>query len=924
MSATVDSHLPPNGPMSELPPRGHGKVAGPSEGSESSQADGEDGVIVNGKSIDNLPMGDVPSHKAEEPIRLPDMDYANGVRLPDIVIREPSLISSNGDFGGVPLQSTDSAGLSLLAPQARIAGLHPIVEVGSLESLADRIATTGGSDQKLTLSPVRDSGESLSSSSSGGTRKKADGGEGRVRRASMEGIGDRIVDGSHTWEPPSDWRIPSGELGLPNHRQRAWLPTGSASVIAGESGFANHHSIIATTNSSGGVTPDSGHSSDEEADHDADENGPNRCSTYIYHPAFDQKKHSFIQKLLHPKAVSAHEDIIVSRSSTPSPAPHIIHETKDKPLPPPTSSAPADRPVGEFPDASVIEILHYPGSLQRDHILPERETPSRPSSRAESLISKLLHLQIRQQQQQGHHGAADSDSGSEYRSVSPSASEEFITPPQTGSAGLRSPASPARDGGRGERVGGGERDASRDRDKPSLFRNKSVDRKFLNEHGAQMGSKHHRGASGGSAMEHGGDDHDFGHLFKDLVVTRHKRSATQSGLVRPDLGELGVGPAGGGGAGAGGTGAAHMHNEGEKLYAVKEFRKRRRDETQKEYVKKLVAEFCISSNVHHENIVETVDLIQDENDHWCEVMEYVAGGDLYSQLQSGAIKDIEEINCLFKQLLHGVAYLHEVGVAHRDLKPENLLLDGGNRILKITDFGVSDVFRTCVEKTPRKAKGICGSEPYIAPEGWAGGEYEGPKVDMWACGVIYYIMLYKSIPWRSSRGGDVHYGDYLKRRRGVVFGGGGRSGEGTGSQPVSPALQPTTIATPVTPMTPLTLPSASISLSTPLLPQPPPQTEYHGYPPFDRQPPGPRRILYNLLDPNPATRWTAQQVLNDPWFKTVEFCRVKKDGAPAGVTLPLGGGGEVKYQVVSHKHHAPVLSAARRRMGSARSEDGGW
>ncbi|EEB98949.1 hypothetical protein MPER_01455, partial [Moniliophthora perniciosa FA553] len=50
----------------------------------------------------------------------------------------------------------------------------------------------------------------------------------------------------------------------------------------------------------------------------------------------------------------------------------------------------------------------------------------------------------------------------------------------------------------------------------------------------------------------------------------------------------------------------------EKLYAVKEFRKRRKNESHKDYVKKLTSEFCISSTLHHANIVETVDLVQDE------------------------------------------------------------------------------------------------------------------------------------------------------------------------------------------------------------------------------------------------------------------------------------------------------------------------
>jgi protein-serine/threonine kinase len=152
----------------------------------------------------------------------------------------------------------------------------------------------------------------------------------------------------------------------------------------------------------------------------------------------------------------------------------------------------------------------------------------------------------------------------------------------------------------------------------------------------------------------------------------------------------------------------------EKLYAVKEFRKRRKNETEKDYVKKLTSEFCISSTLHHINIVETVDLVQDEQQHWCEVMEYCPGGDLYAAIKRGGMSSAE-VECTFKQILHGIQYLHSMGVAHRDIKPENLLLDGRGHV-KITDFGVSDVFRMCWEKKTHLSKGLCGSEPYIAPE----------------------------------------------------------------------------------------------------------------------------------------------------------------------------------------------------------------
>jgi len=91
-----------------------------------------------------------------------------------------------------------------------------------------------------------------------------------------------------------------------------------------------------------------------------------------------------------------------------------------------------------------------------------------------------------------------------------------------------------------------------------------------------------------------------------------------------------------------------------------------------------------------------------------------SGGDLYGAIKKGGMTETQ-IRSYFYQMIAGVAYLHSMGVAHRDIKPENLLLDVDN-VLKITDFGVSDVFRMCWEKTTHLSKGLCGSEPYIAPE----------------------------------------------------------------------------------------------------------------------------------------------------------------------------------------------------------------
>jgi protein-serine/threonine kinase len=103
----------------------------------------------------------------------------------------------------------------------------------------------------------------------------------------------------------------------------------------------------------------------------------------------------------------------------------------------------------------------------------------------------------------------------------------------------------------------------------------------------------------------------------------------------------------------------------------------------------------------------------------CSGLGDYSGGDLYTVIKKGK-RSTKENNSYFKQTIHGIAYLHSMGVAHRDIKPENLLLDARGHV-KITDFGVSDVFRMGWEKTIHLSKGLCGSEPYIAPEQFEGG-----------------------------------------------------------------------------------------------------------------------------------------------------------------------------------------------------------
>ena len=168
-----------------------------------------------------------------------------------------------------------------------------------------------------------------------------------------------------------------------------------------------------------------------------------------------------------------------------------------------------------------------------------------------------------------------------------------------------------------------------------------------------------------------------------------------------------------------------------EVYAVKEFRGKSSNEKAEEYEKKVKSEYSIAKSVHHPNIVETFRLCT-HNGRWNHVMEFCDHGDLFSLVQQKYLsKEGHQVDrlCLFKQLIQGLNYLHNNGIAHRDVKLENLLITKDSK-LKITDFGVSDVFcgihpglRAAGGECGKEMgeirlcdPGMCGSPPYMAPE----------------------------------------------------------------------------------------------------------------------------------------------------------------------------------------------------------------
>jgi len=129
------------------------------------------------------------------------------------------------------------------------------------------------------------------------------------------------------------------------------------------------------------------------------------------------------------------------------------------------------------------------------------------------------------------------------------------------------------------------------------------------------------------------------------------------------------------------------------------------------------------------------------------VLELCEGGELYDRIQQKQYYTEQEAKLCCQKLLEAVAFIHGRGIMHRDLKPENILLCSkvSNTNIKISDFGLAKISRDYPRRLPR-SHSICGSDFYLAPEVIKQEEY-GREIDIWALGVITYVLLSGSLPF---------------------------------------------------------------------------------------------------------------------------------------------------------------------------------
>ena len=195
---------------------------------------------------------------------------------------------------------------------------------------------------------------------------------------------------------------------------------------------------------------------------------------------------------------------------------------------------------------------------------------------------------------------------------------------------------------------------------------------------------------------------------------------------------------------------AHLIKENNKKVAVKVIKK---SSVKKEMYKKLVEqEIKILSTLKHPTICELITIKEDNkrvknvfSDFQIYIIMEIGGKNtLYCTTKMTPFKRIQEnkAKLICKQIVYGLAYIHSQGYCHRDIKLTNILVDE-NFKAKIIDFGFAS-------KAEKPLKILCGTKSYMAPELIKKQQYDGKKVDIWALGVLLYMLLVGKYPFGST------------------------------------------------------------------------------------------------------------------------------------------------------------------------------
>lgn len=179
------------------------------------------------------------------------------------------------------------------------------------------------------------------------------------------------------------------------------------------------------------------------------------------------------------------------------------------------------------------------------------------------------------------------------------------------------------------------------------------------------------------------------------------------------------------------------HVETNQIVAIKMFEKEHMEEHG--IVDQVKNGIKILHKLNHANIIKLLD-VHTSKTHVFQIMEVAAGGDLYDRIINVSRYEESDSRKIFFQLVSALQHCAEQGICHRDLKAENILLtiDGD---VKLVDFD----FAKFTSET--KMSTTCGTPNYVSPEILKGVGYAGGPADIWAAGVILYLMNAGFLPF---------------------------------------------------------------------------------------------------------------------------------------------------------------------------------
>ncbi|MEZ4521820.1 MAG: protein kinase [Thermomicrobiales bacterium] len=189
---------------------------------------------------------------------------------------------------------------------------------------------------------------------------------------------------------------------------------------------------------------------------------------------------------------------------------------------------------------------------------------------------------------------------------------------------------------------------------------------------------------------------------------------------------------------------------------------RREHQSNDEFAARFDREAQAAARVSHPNVVSVFDFGREEGLPFI-VMQYIDGRTLRQFDRDEGPLTIEEVISVGRQVLDGLASIHDQGIIHRDIKPQNVLLDR-NMVARLTDFGVAFLAN---DVTLTQTGATIGTAAYMAPE-QATGRSIGPESDLYAVGVMLYELLTRRLPFRGDNPVQVlyrHVSDFPPRPR---------------------------------------------------------------------------------------------------------------------------------------------------------------